>query len=178
MQTILPLTLERTDRTATRPRAYRFGTLDAIWQCKLHCHSTLSVQPRVDDTATRARTFHHHTFTAEWQCTLFREPPDAPVARAIVGMQECTQIDGNGLSEPFWGICVHCCAARVARVAMQVVTRTASGSTSASTTMACRRRPLGSRLSLGREGRLYASNGAKLASSPKRQPTQTPEESN
>ena len=24
--------------------------------------------------------------------------------------QECTQIGGNGLSAPFWGICVHCCA--------------------------------------------------------------------
>ena len=35
----------------------------------------------------------------------------------------------------FGGICVHCCAARVARVAMRVVTRAASGSTSASTTM-------------------------------------------
>ena len=23
--------------------------------------------------------------------------------------QECTQIDENGLSEPFGGICVHCC---------------------------------------------------------------------
>ena len=25
--------------------------------------------------------------------------------------QECTQIGENGLSEPFWGICVHCCVA-------------------------------------------------------------------
>ena len=24
--------------------------------------------------------------------------------------QECTQIGQNGPSEPFWGICVHCCA--------------------------------------------------------------------
>ena len=24
--------------------------------------------------------------------------------------QECTQIGKNGLSVPFWGICVHCCA--------------------------------------------------------------------
>ena len=23
--------------------------------------------------------------------------------------QQCTQIGENGLSEPFWGICVHCC---------------------------------------------------------------------
>mgnify|MGYP000901632591 CR=1 FL=1 len=60
VQTILPLALERTDRTATRPRAYRFGTLDAIWQCKLHCHSTPSVRPRVGGTATRARAYRSH----------------------------------------------------------------------------------------------------------------------
>ena len=27
------------------------------------------------------------------------------------GTQECTQIGENGLSDPFWGTCVHCCAA-------------------------------------------------------------------
>ena len=26
-----------------------------------------------------------------------------------MGTQECTQIGKNGPSEPFWGICVHCC---------------------------------------------------------------------
>ena len=31
------------------------------------------------------------------------------------GTQECTQIGENGLSTPFWGICVHCCDAGVAR---------------------------------------------------------------
>ena len=31
--------------------------------------------------------------------------------RADVGTQECTQIGEDGLSEPFRGICVHCCAA-------------------------------------------------------------------
>ena len=30
-------------------------------------------------------------------------------------MQECTQIGENGLSEPFRGICVHCCAAASGR---------------------------------------------------------------
>ena len=44
----------RVDGTATRPSAYRFGTLDAIWQCETHCHSGLSVQSRVSGTATRA----------------------------------------------------------------------------------------------------------------------------
>ena len=31
------------------------------------------------------------------------------------GAPECTQIGENGLSTPFWGICVHCCDAGVAR---------------------------------------------------------------
>ena len=34
------------------------------------------------------------------------------------GTQECTQIGENGLSTPFWGICVHCCDAGVARAAV------------------------------------------------------------
>ena len=31
---------------------------------------------------------------------------------AGVGAKECTQIGENGPTEPFWGICVHCCDAR------------------------------------------------------------------
>ena len=50
--------------------------------------------------------------------------------------QECTQIGQNGLSAPFWGICVHCCDSRVA---IRIATRAASGGTSASATTACRR---------------------------------------
>ena len=34
-------------------------------------------------------------------------------ARAVT--QECTQIGQNGLSVPLWGICVHCCDARIVR---------------------------------------------------------------
>ena len=41
-------------------------------------------------------------------CTLLRL---ARIVRTAVGTQECTQIDGNGLSAPFRGICVHCCDA-------------------------------------------------------------------
>ena len=90
------------------------------------------------------------------------DPWPRPVVRAAVETQECTQIGENGLSGPFWGICVHCCDARVARVA----TRAASSGTSASTTMVCRRRPLGGHLSLSRETRLCASGAvARLASS-------------
>ena len=40
--------------------------------------------------------------------------PVAPPGRASGrgGAQECTQIGENGLSTPFWGICVHCCDSR------------------------------------------------------------------
>ena len=57
-----------------------------------------------------------------------------------------------------------------------VATRAASGGTSSSTAMVCRRRPIGGRLPLGRENGPCASAAARLASSPKQQPTQTPEE--
>ena len=55
-------------------------------------------------------------------------------------------------------------------VATLVATRAASGGTSAPTTMACRRRPLGGRLPLGRKNRLCTSGAAaRLASSPRQQ---------
>ena len=40
-------------------------------------------------------------------CTLLRL---ARIVRAAVATQECTQIGQNGLSTPFRGTCVHCCA--------------------------------------------------------------------
>ena len=62
-------------------------------------------------------------------------------------------------------------------VATLVATRAASGGTSVPTTMTCRRHSPGGRLPLGRENRLCASGAtARLASSPRQQPTQTPEE--
>ena len=64
-------------------------------------------------------------------------------------------------------------------VATQVATRAASGGTSAPTTMVCRRYLLGGRLSHGREDRIRVSGvAAGLASSPRQQPTQPPEEPN
>ena len=41
-------------------------------------------------------------------CTLLQREDRAS---SRVGVQECTQIGGNGLSAPFWGTCVHCCDA-------------------------------------------------------------------
>ena len=114
-----------------------------------------------------------------------------------MGTQECTQIDENGLSRSFRGICVHCCNVVDRRGDAGVYTdrrkrplgvvsghlctllhpRAVSGGTSASTAMMCRRRPLGGHLSLGWENGLCASTAAaRLASSPRQQPTQTPEE--
>ena len=117
-----------------------------------------------------------------------------PVARGAVGTQECTQIGENGLSRSFRGICVHCCNVVDRRGDAGVYTdrrkrplgvvsghlctllhpRAVSGGTSASTAMVCRRRPLGGHLSLGWENGLCASTAAaRLASSPRQQPTQT-----
>ena len=53
------------------------------------------------------------------------DPWPHPVTRESVGAQECTQIGGNGLSELFWGICVHCCDSRGSR-ASGVAARLAS----------------------------------------------------
>ena len=69
-------------------------------------------------------------------CTLLRRGLGLWVA---LGSQQCTQIGQNGLSGPFWSICVHCCDARVV---IRIATRAAPGGMSASTTMACRRRLL------------------------------------
>ena len=44
-------------------------------------------------------------------CTLLRRPVVSGGASGRWGAQECTQIGENGLSAPFWGICVHCCDA-------------------------------------------------------------------
>ena len=66
--------------TATRPRAYRFGTLTPVWQSRPHCHSAPSVPRPHPVTATRHRTDRSHchsalnvtcsTFTGEWQCEM------------------------------------------------------------------------------------------------------------
>ena len=70
-----------------------------------------------------------------------------------------------------------CFGTFVYTVAPRAATRVASGGTSAPTAMACRRRPLGGRLPLGRENRLCVSGAtASLASSPRQQPTQAPGE--
>ena len=44
-----------------------------------------------------------------WRRGRHRQGDVGLTARATT--QECTQIGGNGLSGPFWGICVHCCDA-------------------------------------------------------------------
>lgn len=49
-------------------------------------------------------------------------PWPRPVTRAAVGTQECTQIGENGPTEPFRGVCVHCCAVVDRREAAGVYT--------------------------------------------------------
>ena len=86
------------------------------------------------------RSVHRLAKMASWSCF-------GPFVYTVatlwtdVGTEECTQIGENGLLAPFWGICVHCCDARIVRAAMRVATRTVSGGTSGSSAMVCRRRP-------------------------------------
>ena len=82
------------------------------------------------------------------------DPWPRPVARAAVRTQECTQISQNGLSGPFWGICVHCCAASCVEWHERLNHHGVPAA------------PLGGHLSLSRETRLCASGAvARLASS-------------
>ena len=124
------------------------------------------------------------------------DPWPRPVARATVETQECTQIGENGPSDPFWVICVHCCAVVDRRGDAGVYTDRRKWPLGAVLGHSCtllRRElrrvarapqppwragsaPAVARLSLGRENRLCASGAARLASSPRQQPTQTPEE--
>ena len=108
------------------------------------------------------RSVHRLAKTAYWSCFGPFVYTVAPLW-TDVGTQECTPIGKNGLLAPFWGIRVHCCDARIVRAAMRVATRTVSGGTSGSTAMACRRRPPGGRLPLGRKNRLYATGSARVA---------------
>ena len=47
-----------------------------------------------------------------------RHRPGGVALTAGAVTQECTHIGENGLSTPFRGICVHCCAARIVRAAV------------------------------------------------------------
>ena len=59
-QLTLPLGPRRTGRTATRPRSYQYGTLDAVWQCMAHCPVRSPVSGSVSGTATRPQAFRPH----------------------------------------------------------------------------------------------------------------------
>ena len=90
-----------------------------------------------------------------------------------VGTQECTQIGQNGLSAPFWGICVHCCDASRDTNCDASCVRWHERLSRHGVPAPPPRWPL----PLGREDRFCASGAAaRLASSPRRQPTRTPEE--
>ena len=103
-------------------------------------------------------------------CTLLRL---ARIVRATVGTQECTQMGGSGLSAPLWGVCVHCCDTSRNTNRDASCVRWHERLSHHGVPAAPPRWPL----PLGREDRLCASGAAaRLASSPRRQPTRTPEE--
>ena len=60
------------------------------------------------------RSVHRLAKVASWSCFGPFVYTVAPLW-TDVGTQECTQIGENGLLAPFWGICVHCCDARIVR---------------------------------------------------------------
>ena len=91
--------------TATRLWAYRYGTLDAEWQCtarcpvrsptsgsvsctatclwayRTHCHSPLIVPMRYARCRVAVRAALPSTLTTEWQCESHcHSPPNVPVA--------------------------------------------------------------------------------------------------
>ena len=103
-------------------------------------------------------------------CTLLRL---ARIVRATVRTQECTQIGGNGLSVPFRGIRVHCCDTSRDTNCDASCARWHERLSRHGVSAAPPRWPL----SLGQKDRLCASGAAaRLASSPRRQPTRAPEE--
>ena len=86
-----------------------------------------------------------------------------------LGSQQCTQMGGSGFSAPFWGVCVHCCDASRDTSSVRWHERLNHHGVPAA--------PPHWSLPLSREDRLCASGAAaRLASSPRRQPTRTPEE--
>ena len=81
--------------------------------CATRCHRVR------DGRATRWRRVARHFLTTAHiptfvphggvECTICL-PLGGSEWQARATTQECTQIAENGLSAPFWGICVHCCA--------------------------------------------------------------------
>ena len=122
---------------------------------------------------TRGRNSVHKSPKMTSQCRFGAFVYTVALLWTDVGTQECTQMGGSGLSAPDWGVCVHCCDA--------------SRDTNRDSSCARRHERLNHHgvpaapprwpLPLGREDRLCASGAAaRLASSPRRQPTRTPEE--
>ena len=107
-----------------------------------------------------------------------KRPLGAVLGHSCTLLRRCGQVRERRSVHKSAKTAPRCCfGAFVYTVATLVATRAASVGTSAPTTMARHRRPFGGRLPLGRKNRLCASGAAaRLASSPRQQPTQTPEE--
>ena len=97
------------------------------------------------------------------------------------GDKECTQIGENGPSEPFWGICVHCCAVVGRRGSKGVYTdrrKRPYGAVLGHLCTLLRREPRRVERRPRSPWRAGAGAAASLASSLRRSPTQTSEEPN
>ncbi len=75
------------------------------------CEWVVATPPRWGEPQVRAPWHHggHGAVDVVGPVT----PPGRANGRGW-GTQECTQIGESGLLEPFWGICIHCCAASCA----------------------------------------------------------------
>ena len=122
---------------------------------------------------TRGRNSVHKSPKMAYRCRFGAFVYIVGLLRTDMGTQECTQMGGSGLSAPFWGVCVHCCDASRDTNRDASCARWHERLSHHGVPAAPPRWPL----PLGREDRLCASGAAaRLASSPRRQPTRTPEE--
>ena len=111
-----------------------------------------------------------------------KRPLGAILRHSCTLLHRCGQVRGRRSVHRSAKMASRCCfGALVYTVATLVAMRTASGGTSAPTTMTCRRRPFGGHLPLGRKNRLCTSGAAaRLTSSPRQQthtnPRRAPED--
>ena len=82
----------RAGGTATRARAYRFGTFNVEWQCGRHCHSALSVQSRAGSTATRARAYRSHCHSGLGRTASVRSTSSGSVGGTATRARACSPV--------------------------------------------------------------------------------------
>ena len=149
-------------------RIYRISCHTVAARARSACHSVAA-----SGTRGRQRKSVHKLARMAPRCHFGAFVYTVALLWTDVGTQECTQMGGSGLSAPFWGVCVHCCDASRDTNRDASCARWHERLSHHGVPAAPPRWPL----PLGREDRLCASGAAaRLASSPRRQPTRTPEE--